>query len=875
MRTLPLKHSLNALSSAILCLALAVPSFVQAASLGKMNVMSKLGAPLLAEIEVLNLSADEEALITSRIASVETFKLAGIDFNPALSSVRTTLSKDNGKNLLILSSSMAVTEPLMDVLVEINWPTGRLVREYTVLLDPSDLQGKNASFALQPAPQGDVSAAATVNPPAATVAISGALAAGLASGADGVAQAATLKTSSYTVLAGETLYAVASRVSNGKPGNLSAVLANIYRNNPEAFVAGDVNRMKAGSVLQVPDNLENVAIGFEPAVKTVNFSTPSFSAYRQKVAQSTQAAPRSTQAQATRKKRQLTAKVLDQTAPEIAKDRLKVAGSATVLAAGASGALAKPPKSASKMQDKLQAEDAVAKERALSEEAARKLSLEKNNAELKKALALKNDKLTALTSPAVSAATAPAQAIVAPQKQTGAPSVAAQTSVAVAPLPPTVTPVVAPAVTPVPTPAPSAQPPAVPKPLAKTPVLLPPALSESAWYENIDPFMLGGLGGVLVLGSGLVLMRNRKKKLDNDFADHTGQSDTANNSLLTGDASHAMFTQHSEFSSNFSPANAGIDAAEVDPIAEADVYMQYGREAHAIEILKDSLNHDARNVPVRLKLMEVYAKVQNFSAMEAQAKELQKITAGKGADWEQAQAIGRVADVKNPLYGAVSRQGAPSFVRTNMMPVAGVGRALPASLSDADFSTPTAIGDVPIKLQTEPAVKPQSGNVKNLSNLNFATTLPMPDYKPNAQANSGVPSALNVALDFDVSAPTGMTPTRIVPPAAKPVPDASMIDFKLSSFDLGSSAANPVAQATAKPVSKPSMPVMPKPTTTIDNDGFGKSLNGAQEFNTKLNLAEAYAEIGDKDGAKELLNEVIASGNTGAATQAKTMLAKL
>jgi FimV-like protein len=196
-------------------------------------------------------------------------------------------------------------------------------------------------------------------------------------------------------------------------------------------------------------------------------------------------------------------------------------------------------------------------------------------------------------------------------------------------------------------------------------------------------------------------------------------------------------------------------------------------------------------------------------------------------------------------------------------------------LSGVDFTTPTAIGDVPVKSPPAAAVKVQAALGSDGSGLNFATTLPTVDFKPKAKAPTDIPSALNVSLDFDVSAPAGITPTRMMDEAPKIESPPSSIDFKLSSFDIAGVPKLPPSPAPSPMSAMPPAAGLAKPSLNLASTDFGKSLNSEQEFNTKLNLAEAYAEIGDKDGAKELLNEVISAGDSSAASQAKAMLAKL
>ena len=102
-------------------------------------------------------------------------------------------------------------------------------------------------------------------------------------------------------------------------------------------------------------------------------------------------------------------------------------------------------------------------------------------------------------------------------------------------------------------------------------------------------------------------------------------------------------------------AVGGMDTDDVDPIAEADVYMAYGRDAQAEEILKEALQKDARGIPVHAKLLEIYANRRDVKSFEQIALKLKGLTAGAGADWDKAAALGRSIDAGNGLYGGSGR----------------------------------------------------------------------------------------------------------------------------------------------------------------------------------------------------------------------------
>jgi pilus assembly protein FimV len=97
---------------------------------------------------------------------------------------------------------------------------------------------------------------------------------------------------------------------------------------------------------------------------------------------------------------------------------------------------------------------------------------------------------------------------------------------------------------------------------------------------------------------------------------------------------------------------SAIDTDEgVDPVAEADVYMAYGRDAQAEEILQDALRADPERVAIYLKLLEIYAQRKSVKQFETVATDLYARTGGRGADWERAAVMGRKLDPENPLYG--------------------------------------------------------------------------------------------------------------------------------------------------------------------------------------------------------------------------------
>src|SRR5260221_9227394 len=160
---------LKTITKAVVMAALfgALLSVAQAAGLGKLTLISALGQPLNAEVEIVSLQAGEEDL-AARLASSQAFAQAGIEPNPILSDVRFTIERRGATPILRLRSSQPVNEPFLELLVELTWSSGRLVREYTFLLDPPEYKARAAAAAQQPPPQAAASAERTpsATPPA-------------------------------------------------------------------------------------------------------------------------------------------------------------------------------------------------------------------------------------------------------------------------------------------------------------------------------------------------------------------------------------------------------------------------------------------------------------------------------------------------------------------------------------------------------------------------------------------------------------------------------------------------------------------------------------------------------------------------------------
>src|SRR6187402_3810992 len=141
------------LARGLLALLLVLPGISHALGLGDVHLNSPLNAPLDAEIELVNATPEDLATLEAKLATKETFERYGLDWPPFMSTITVTRDRSaSGGQVLRIRSTETVTEPFLTLLIEATWARGRLVREYTVLLDPPVFAPNSVAAAPVPAP---------------------------------------------------------------------------------------------------------------------------------------------------------------------------------------------------------------------------------------------------------------------------------------------------------------------------------------------------------------------------------------------------------------------------------------------------------------------------------------------------------------------------------------------------------------------------------------------------------------------------------------------------------------------------------------------------------------------------------------------------
>ena len=630
----------------------ALPGSVFALGAGSITVFSGIGQPLRAEVPI-NATVNELQTLSARLAPREEFVARNVPYPGALRTVRLSINKAS-RPVLLITSDQPVSEPFLDLLIDFSWSGGSLRREYTFLLDPVDLNAPRPIAVAQSAPDSDVPSVGSGATPDAP--------------------------GQYSVRPGDTLHRVASRF---RPDDvtLDQMLVALYRDNPSAFDGENMNRMRAGAILQIPDAASARALAPAEARREVRAQSRDFAQFRARLAgQVARAEPSDLPGERQVSGGAIAPRIEDR-ADDAVTDRVTL--SQATPEPGDAPAV-DPAVALSGERVRSLEEDLAARDAALLEATQRLAQLERSIRDLQALVELKSEQLAALQARAsvADAATEPPPpvSIPAPPPLTDVAEPATEASAppsapvpaeppsgpgpaAVAdPAPPVPEP--APQPEPEPKPAPKPEPKPEAPPAAAVPAAPPVAPPEPPPYREPDlveellgnPMMLAAGGGVLVLLLGLLLMRLRQRRTAIDEGEPSAlvtESPYGPPSVFGATGGQNVDTGASSvLHTDFSQTGLGaIDGDEgVDPVAEAEVYMAYGRDEQAEEILVDALKADPSRYPVYVKLLEIHANRKDLKAFETVAAELYARTSGEGNDWRRAAAMGRELDPKNPLY---------------------------------------------------------------------------------------------------------------------------------------------------------------------------------------------------------------------------------
>ena len=860
---------------------------VSAVGLGGINVASALGQPLKADIELVAISKAEKDSLVARLASPEAYKSAGLEYPYGNKFKFQIESRADGQPYIKASSAQPVNDPFVSLLVELTWSSGKLSREYTFLLDPPGYVPEQPAQAEVQAVAPEVQAAAPAAPEAAVSAVpavpeetaatpveqaapvaavtpaeqaaaSAVPAAPAETAAKPEEQAAPAETAAkpveqaapeaaavpaikewLTVQRGDTMYKIAEQHKLADV-SLERMLVAMYRINADQFDGRNMNRIRAGKILHLPSQQELMSVSLPDAIKEIHAQAADWNAYRQKLASAAAVSNQSQAAQqvATGK---ISSSIADMApvAKESAKEVLKLSkGEAPgdQVGTGAGG------KSMSE-QDKKNAaqEDAIAKNKALKEGQERTALLEKNIQDMQRLAQLKTEQ-AALAQPPVTAA---AKSAVSEVTATSA----------VKP-----TPVVQPK----------------PKQAKPEPSLLDQVLDEPL-------YLAGGAAALLALG-GLGFMVYRRKK---NSSDEDKDQPSADVGEITGRMAAPVFPspETGDFTSAAAAqAMAASQSDNVDPISEADLFLNFGRDVQAEEILKEALQNTPNNHQIHLKLLEIYANRKDTNSFSTIARQLQD--SGDEDAWQQAIAMGRKLEPNNPMYGAAGtiENAGSATMQMTAFSVTPEPKNVPkaqASALDFDFDSgasaakeePSPEQDFLSGAEITSVMLPDGRLAAQAAKMDFDVT----STHPSMGAAGGPTEAASPISDdfvFDVTGSHSFKPATAQPEISKPAEAGGGMAFTLD-FPVENIAGKSASVAQPAAVGLAGISLNFDDAAAPSGSTAGNKDDHWQDVATKLDLAKAYHEMGDTSGAREILEEVLREGDAEQRKAAQTLFDQL
>jgi len=825
----------------LLVIVLMLPwAAVQAAGLGKLTLNSALGQPLAAEIEIVTTSSDDVASLKASIATREAFAQAGINYESVLSAVKASVElRSNGNPYIKLTSPQAVNDPFLMILMELSWSSGRILREYTVLLDPVETNTQN------------LAAASTSSAPAI---VTTRLDEERTPGAEKDNQAANsspkrknnatgqTKKSYGPVKRGDTLSSIARQMLPAGV-DLNQMLVALYHANRDAFIADNMNLLKAGTVLKIPEKNEIASIDTATANAEIKMQTADWRSYRGKLADISRESPASrTISQSDQGQITTTLDKKSAATPSASKEVLKLSSGAQL------------PDKDGKIPDanlvdrlRMMEEDAIARNLALKEANERVAMLEKSIDNLKQLLELKD---SVLAQAQLKAEPAP-KTTVKPEVQT-APAVDAAAEKGLKLQPESAAVQEIPAAQPVPEAA---------KTAPVTPLPLPPDTEGQSWVDLLFNY-IEYIAAASVLGLSLILLiikrrRNQLEEVSDEEEDKKENFSSAMRSRMatmtaaqaaTDAAADVPAAEREEDDLTYQNINAASEDEEFDKDAQyyEDNVAQYDTVSESQVDDEQSANElQQHEQPIDENGQDNFAEEYRQSADSNQ----DSTTPANQIDF----------DLSDEAVDAKHQAAANQSLLGDDAGLSNAAEDLKAPESASDYALEINFDDSEKSLDSINLNDNTSDDEKldfdlGDSDIDFTEDktvneieVPALDDELITVGSSEKLSELDEPLEFDSS--LEVAHDAIEPELESNIPDLAGIDLNLEDS----------VQESEKD----------------ENPDLGEKSEQWQEVETKLDLAKAYQEMDDKEGAKEMLEEVIRDGDEKQKKAAKKMLKSL
>lgn len=393
------------------------------------------------------------------------------------------------------------------------------------------------------------------------------------------------------------------------------------------------------------------------------------------------------------------------------------------------------------------------------------------------------------------------------------------------------------------------------------------------------------LGAVIVLIAlgfiGLTYYRRRRQAAAEFEESILTDSDAITDSATTDSGTPATTSAGStSFLSDFSQGGMGnISTDEVDPLAETEVYLAYGRDEQAEEILKDAVAKDPSRHELKVKLLEIYSQRNDVPAFETLAEELYAAQEGRGGElWNRVAELGRKLNPDNPMFQIAM----PETTMPQAAAMSGMPYAMPVEGAAPEPEAPPALDFEMATQETTPAF-----------DMDMGMEEPMPATEPTA----------DTGLEFDLDMDTGTAQETSVA-EEPPIPDTAELSAEelgtaafeqdesvglgetppdnVLDFDIteGGGAGADRDMDTALAEADAQMQFAADSDLAVE-EALADATTGTEdaqqwdETATKLDLAKAYVDMGDAEGARSILDEVLAEGNEDQKKQAAELAAQI
>lgn len=843
-------------------LLLFIPSLAGALGLGNLNLNSALNEPFDARIRLLSPTADELDSLTVRLADSAAFARIDIDRPAVLSRLKFTLDRaEQGADTIHITSAEPIREPFLNFLVEVGWSNGRLFREYTVLLDPPLYDPDKRITEFSPAET-------RLSPPAAPRPSPPRLEPPAAAASDRI----NYRAGDYGPIgANDTLWSIASATRPSASISTNQMMLALLRANPDAFITQNINGLRLGRTLRMPSESDlNAAGGDAEILAEVLAQHATWQAARESAAAITGERP------------ELAAMAMAANSPRPAIAPAGLDSELRLVSVNDTDALNQQAGAAAagNGQDLILARESIESLRQENLELMDRLTENENLIEdLQRLLSLKDSEMAALQAQLGRAEAIAAEAIA---ETPAAPATALEQEQAAA---------------------------------AGTRDANPG--SPGAFLSANPLAALGGAGLLLALLILLLLRfsKGREAETDAKVAERDGWGAGAAGTSAADSAGQETGSPAADKDPTDSGAGeqkkktgmpatkaAGViveEESEENPSHEVNTYLAFEQFDQAEKVARDAIATQPDNPELHIKLLEVFYTAGNTAAYQEAARALHELTGDAGEHWQTAMAMWSKMSPGQPLFSA---EQANQYEAADMDHTEGAAEeAAGADREPQDMTDVTPVGG----LSVEPAPDQDAGQSAEAEAARADTGEALLDFDPAAAATEKeddmasapgpgeAPEANQIATapapaaeaDADIELDLSELDTAPKPLAAPDGEADDGVDLDLSELDASpvktddapdapGRAEDMAAEDRSRAVGSAQPPMDNDEeieTVLIPRADQPQEQSPEDQIATQLDLARAYIEIGDKESAKDILDEVMAKGNADQRQQAEEL----